>query len=142
MGCCAFVFPTAQSTFDIGSTKIRQRITSLCRRSWRFCTTSSWTQGAGPGFDHPLHRFFPLGSTYGTTRTCLLLWNVIVSSGSPSSYRLHMTTLVRHVTIWIVAGQVDQTSSWVIEREAASFEYSAVRFVTVLVLRNELGRND
>ena len=41
-----------------------------------------------------------------------------------------------------VAGQVDQTSSWVTEREAASLEYSALRIVTVLVLVNELGRND
>ena len=40
------------------------------------------------------------------------------------------------------AGQVDQISSGVIEREAASFECSAVRIVTVLVLVNELGRND
>ena len=59
------------------------------------------------------------------------------------SFKLwRITTLVRHVTIWIVAGQVDQTPSWVIEREAASLEYSALRIVTVLVLVNELGRND
>ena len=53
-----------------------------------------------------------------------------------------MTTSVRHVTVWIVAGHVDQTSSWVIEREVASLEHSALRIVTVLVLMNELGRND
>ena len=64
-----------------------------------------------------------------------------------------MTTLVRHITVWIVAGQVDQTSSWVTERraEAASLKYSfsakrhccvALMIVTVLVLVNDLGGND
>ena len=36
----------------------------------------------------------------------------------------------------------DQISSWVIDRQAASLEYSALRIVTVLMLVNELGRND
>ena len=36
-------------------------------------------QGVGPGFDHPPHRFFHLGSTDGMTRTLLLLGNVNVS---------------------------------------------------------------
>ena len=109
--------------------KIRQRI----------CKISSWTRGASPGFEHPPHKLFPLGSTYGITRTCLLLENVNVSSCSLSYDHLQWSVTLRYgLGGHLQVGWLRRRT----EAEAASLIYSFSALRIIMVLVNELGRND